>query len=67
MKRSQHRVDGKPKVDMSDKAAKLKMNVNCCVKCQSQQTKDSSSNDDNKLRRLNESAVTVNLRSFKQK
>ena len=67
MKRSQWRVGSKPRVNTRDRVVKSKANVNCCVKRQSRQTKDSSSNNDNKLRRLNESSVTVNLTSFKQK
>ena len=44
-KRNQCRVDSKPEIYMSDKAAKSKTNVNCCVKCQSRQTKGGSSNN----------------------
>ncbi len=61
---NQWRVDGKPRVDMRVRMTKLRMNVNCHVKCQSHQARDNSSNNDNKLRRLNESAVTVNLIRF---
>ena len=44
-KRNQHRVDGQPEIYTSDEAAESKTNVNCCVKRQSRQTKDGSSNN----------------------
>ena len=45
MKRNQLGVDGIRQVDMRDGEAKSKLNVSCCVKCQNQRTKDSSSNN----------------------
>jgi len=53
--------DGKPGVRARCRMTKLKSSANCCVSCKSQQRRDNSSNDNNKLRRFNESAVTVNL------
>jgi len=46
---------------------KPKANVDCPVKRQSQQTRGGNSNNDSKLRRVNESTVTVNLTRIQSK